>query len=142
MCLLNSGPSVKFINVVNQSFFESDNTGYPPHTLCHKDLLSSSGVRYNLLGGVYNNVVVVLEGNSHSYSNTSKLRGCRYTKLIDSTYRYSRYWYHQNAIINKDISPLVGIVFLSRCSSLSSSLPEQCDLFIVPQPSYSNWNYD
>jgi len=36
--------------------------------------------------------------------------GCRYTKLIDSRYRYNRYRYHKNAIINKDISPLVGIV--------------------------------
>ena len=47
------------------------------------------------------------------YRNTSKVRGCRYTKLIDSRYRYNRYRYHKNAIINKDISPLVGIVFLS-----------------------------
>jgi hypothetical protein len=37
------------------------------------------------------------------------VRGCRYTKLIDSRYRYNRYRYHKNAIINKDISPLVGI---------------------------------
>jgi len=39
------------------------------------------------------------------------VRGCRYTKLIDSRYRYNRYRYHKNAIINKDISLLVGIVF-------------------------------
>jgi len=38
------------------------------------------------------------------------VRGCRYTKLIDSRYRYIRYRYHKNAIINNDISPLVGIV--------------------------------
>jgi len=38
------------------------------------------------------------------------VRGGRYTKLIDSRYRYNRYRYHKNAIINKDISPLVGIV--------------------------------
>jgi len=41
------------------------------------------------------------------------VRGCRYTKLIDSRYRYNRYRYHKNAIINKDISPLVGIELLS-----------------------------
>ena len=41
----------------------------------------------------------------------SKVRGCRYRKLIDSRYRYKRYRYHKNTIINKDISPLVGIVY-------------------------------
>jgi len=40
------------------------------------------------------------------------VRGCRYTKLIDFRYRYNRYRYHKNAIINKDISPLVDIVLL------------------------------
>jgi len=40
----------------------------------------------------------------------SKVWGCHYTTLIDSRYRYNRYRYHKNAIINKDISPLVGIV--------------------------------
>jgi len=61
------------------------------------------------------------------------VRGCRYTKLIDFRYRYNRYRYHKNAIINKDISPLVDIVF-SLAPQASSSLPEQCDLFIIPQP--------
>jgi len=40
------------------------------------------------------------------------VRGCCYKKLIDSRYRYNRYRYYKNAIINKDISPLVGIVLL------------------------------
>jgi hypothetical protein len=51
-----------------------------------------------------------------------KVRGCRYTMLIDSRYRYNRYRYHKKAIINKDISPLVGIVF-SLAVPAPSSLP-------------------
>jgi hypothetical protein len=47
------------------------------------------------------------------------VRGFRYTKLIDSRYK-GRYRYHKNTIINKDISPLVGIVFLSSCFFASS----------------------
>jgi hypothetical protein len=41
----------------------------------------------------------------------SEVRGCRYTKLMDSRYKYNRYRYHKNAIINNDNSPLVGIIF-------------------------------
>jgi hypothetical protein len=60
-----------------------------------------------------------------------RVQGCRYTTLVDSRYRYNRYRYHKNSMINKDISPLVGIVF-SLAVRASSSLPEQCDLFVVP----------
>ena len=59
------------------------------------------------------------------------MRGCRYTKLIDSRYIDNRYRYHKNAIINKDISSLVGSCSSSSYSSLPSSLLEQCNLFIV-----------
>jgi len=37
------------------------------------------------------------------------VQGCRYRKLIDSK-QYNRY--HKNAIINKDILPLVDIIVL------------------------------
>jgi hypothetical protein len=53
----------------------------------------------------------------------SKVRGCCYRKLIDSDVYNNGYRYYKNAIINKDISPLVGIVFLrSRFDALF--LPE------------------
>jgi len=38
------------------------------------------------------------------------VQGCPSTKLIDSRYRYNRYRNHKNAIRDKDILPLVGIV--------------------------------
>jgi hypothetical protein len=85
----------------------------------------SSSVRDNLLEGVYDNVVVVLEGYSHSSCKYSKVRGCRYTKLIDSRYKDNRYRYHKNAIINKDISSLVGIVFslaVRACLSIAGAM--------------------
>jgi len=50
--------------------------------------------------------VIVIQSNK-----PNKVRGCHYTKLIDSRYRYNRYRYHKNAIINKGSSSLVGIRF-------------------------------
>jgi len=57
----------------------------------------------------------------------SNVRGCRYTKLIDSRYRYNRYRYHKNLIINKDLSSLVGIPFVV----VPISNLKYPDLFIV-----------
>jgi hypothetical protein len=75
-------------------------------------MLIFSGVGYNSFQGVYDEVVIVLKGYCQLLDNMIlKVRGCRYTKLMDSSYGYNRYRYHKNAIINKDISPLVGIVF-------------------------------
>jgi len=57
----------------------------------------------------------VLEGNSHLYwIILIKVRGCRYTKLIDFIYIIiGRYRYHKNLIINKGFLPLVGIAVVS-----------------------------
>ena len=77
-----------------------------------------SSVGYHLLESVYKKVVVILEANCHTRMVIlSKVRGCRYTKLIDSRYRYNWYRYYKNAIINKDISSLVGWFFAhkNRC---------------------------
>jgi hypothetical protein len=54
-----------------------------------------------------------------------KVRGYSYRKLIDS--RYIHVWdrYHKNAIINKDISPLVGIIsdlFLSSSFFIAGTM--------------------
>jgi len=58
--------------------------------MCYDDLLRSSSVKDDFLTDIYYNVVVILDGNSYSYRDTSKVRGCRYTKLIDSRYIYKR----------------------------------------------------
>jgi len=59
-----------------------------------------------------------------------------YTKLIDSRYRYNRYRYHKKAIINKDLSSLVGIILsLFFRPIIPFSFPEQSDLFIVQHSS-------
>jgi len=103
--------------------------------VCYEDVLMLSSIRYNLLKSVHNNVIVVVKGNRHSRYAVIEVQGCRYTKLIDCYVYNNRYRYHKNAIINKDISPLVGLVLVFSVSSPMppSSLPEQCDLFIVSQ---------
>jgi len=68
------------------------------------------------------------------------VRRCRYTKLMDSRYRYNRYRYHKNTIINKDISPLVGIVFLSLFELLFFIARIIWSLY--SPLAYSNWDYD
>jgi hypothetical protein len=103
-------------------------------------MLSCSSECYDLLEGVYYDVVVVLEGNSHMSMMWVKVRGGRYRKLIDS--RYILLWdrYHKNAIIHKDISLLVGIVFyLSFSSSFSIARTKR---FLHSPLAHSNWNYD
>jgi hypothetical protein len=72
------------------------------------------------------------------------VRGCRYTKITDSRYNYNRYRYHKNAIINKDISPLVGnrlfvssAVFFLIVRTMWS-LYSPLDFHTIG----SNWNYD
>ena len=115
-CWIFSLPEI--IDMNNQCLFETDNRGKPPDALGYKNLLSPSGVRYYFLEGVYNNIVIVLEGNRHPRGNTTKVRGCRYTKLINSRYRYNRYRYHKNTIIDNGVLPLVGFwLFAARACS-------------------------
>ena len=67
--------------------------------------------------------------------STSKVRGCRYTKLVDSRYRYNRYRYHKNAIINKDVSPLVGRYLFACFSPPSPFLGTIWSLYSLLKPS-------
>ena len=55
----------KIIDMNDQSLFQTDNRCKPPDTLRYEDLLVLPGVCYDLLEGVYDNVVVVFEGYSH-----------------------------------------------------------------------------
>jgi len=50
----------------------------------------------------------------------SKLRGCRYIKLIDFIYKIGRYRYRKNLIINNGSLPLVGIVVHYAARACSS----------------------
>jgi len=80
----NIGSFFEIIQMNNQSLRQSGNRGEPPNTLHNKDILMFSGVTDNLLQHVYNNVVIVFEGNRHSLRRILiKVRGCHYTKLLD-----------------------------------------------------------
>ena len=92
----------------NQSLTKADNRSEPPNALSHEDLLSPSSMRYNPLEGVGNNVRLVFEGYSHSYTWRYLLVRCCRTKLIDSYVYNNRYRYHKNSIIDKDLLSLVG----------------------------------
>jgi hypothetical protein len=71
------------------------------------------GEAKNLLKRVNNNGVAILESNCHLSRSSSKVRGCRYRKLIDFIDIIIDNRYHKNTIINKNIHPLVGIDVLS-----------------------------
>jgi tRNA pseudouridine-54 N-methylase len=51
--------------MAKQFLLKSNNTSYPPNTLRKEDLMGSSGKCDNLLKAVYDNVLVVFEGNRH-----------------------------------------------------------------------------
>jgi len=67
------------------------------------------------------------------------MQGGRYTKLIDSRYRYNRYRYHKNAIISKDISPLVGLRVFSLRLVIPLIAGTTSSLYSLSKPS-SDYN--
>ena len=81
-------------------------------------MLVRSGTCDNLLKWVHDNVVVVFERNGHSLEYTLEGLGLPLQKAIRFWEYNSRYRYHKNSIINKDISPLVGIDLFAAFLSL------------------------
>jgi hypothetical protein len=51
--------------VGSQPWLQFDNRRQPPDALSYKDEVMLSSESNNLLQGVYNNVVIAFEGNSH-----------------------------------------------------------------------------
>jgi len=74
--------------------------------------LSISGKRVYRVESVYDNMVVVLKGNWH-LTNSYQGAGLPLQKATRFHRSRDRDRYHKNAIINKDMSPLVGIVWFS-----------------------------
>jgi len=122
----------------------TNNGGYPPHTLSHKDIPVLSGIYDNFLQCVYDSVVIVFEGDCHSSPRETLLKGAGLPLHTANRFLYiiiGRYKYHKNTIINNGVLSLVGIAdaFAARacpshCRNNVTSEIQACRVFTHAHP--------